>query len=65
MHCTIVLDEVPGEGHQIVGSRVSVSAEVDGATDEKIAAAIDKADEGCPFSTLLKRAGAEVTVSRS
>jgi osmotically inducible protein OsmC len=63
--CTIVMDELPGEGHQIVGAHIAVSAEVDGADPAALAAAIERADEGCPFSTLLKKAGAEVTVSHS
>ncbi len=63
--CTIVMDEVEGQGHQIVGSNVTISATVDGASDEDLGAAIDRADEGCPFSQLLKRAGAEVSVSRT
>jgi osmotically inducible protein OsmC len=65
VHCTIVMDEVPGEGHQIVGSDVTVLAEVEGASDEALAEAIRRADEGCPFSTLLRKAGAEVHVSRA
>ena len=62
VHCTIVMDEVPGEGHQIVGSNVTVHAEVQGTSDEALADAVRRADEGCPFSTLLKKAGAAVTV---
>jgi osmotically inducible protein OsmC len=64
VHCTIVMDEVPGEGHQIVGSNVTVLAQVEGASDEALADAVRRADEGCPFSTLLKKAGAEVRVTR-
>jgi osmotically inducible protein OsmC len=65
VHCTIVMDEIPGEGHQIVGSNVTVHADVEGASDDSLAAAVQRADEGCPFSTLLKKAGAEVRVTRS
>ena len=61
--CRIVMDEVEGQGHQIVGSIVTVSAEVDGVEEEAMLAAIAKADEGCPFSALLKRAGADVQIS--
>jgi osmotically inducible protein OsmC len=64
VHCTIVMDEVPGEGHQIVGSNVTVLAQVEGASDEALADAMRRADEGCPFSTLLRKAGAEVRVTR-
>jgi lipoyl-dependent peroxiredoxin len=65
IHCLIVMDEVPGQGHQIVGAEITVQAEVEGASEEALAAAIERADEGCPFSALLKRAGATVTVSRA
>jgi osmotically inducible protein OsmC len=65
VHCTIVMDEVPGEGHQIVGSNVTVLAQVEGASDEALAEAMRRADEGCPFSTLLRKAGAEVRVTRA
>ena len=64
VHCTIVMDEVEGQGHQIVGSNVEIHAEVDGVDDAALAAAIELADEGCPFSALLRRAGATVSVSR-
>jgi lipoyl-dependent peroxiredoxin len=63
VHCRIVMDEVEGQGHQIVGSIVTVSAAVDGADEAVLNAAIAKADEGCPFSALLKRAGADVQIS--
>jgi organic hydroperoxide reductase OsmC/OhrA len=57
------MDEIPDEGHQIIGSNVTVHADVEGATDETLAEALRRADEGCPFSTLLKKAGAVVTVT--
>jgi len=60
----IVMDEVPGQGHQIVGSVVHVRADVEDVDDGALDAAIAKADEGCPFSALLKRAGADVQISR-
>lgn len=64
--CTIVMDEVPGEGHQIVGSNVSVTAaQVDGVDAGALTAALERADKGCPFSTLLKKAGADVRVSQT
>jgi osmotically inducible protein OsmC len=65
VHCTIVMDEIPGEGHQIIGSNVTVDADVEGASGDSLAAAIQRADEGCPFSTLLKKAGAEVRVTQA
>jgi osmotically inducible protein OsmC len=64
VRCTIVMDEVEGQGHQIVGSNVEIHVEADGADDNALAAAIERADEGCPFSALLRRAGATLNVSR-
>ncbi len=61
--CRIVMDEVEGQGHQIVGSIVTVKADVEGADQTALEAAAAKADEGCPFSALLKRAGADVQIS--
>ena len=61
--CTITMDEVEGQGHQIVGSSISARARVPGADGAGLEAALAAADAGCPFSSLLKRAGAEVTVT--
>jgi osmotically inducible protein OsmC len=61
--CRVVMDEVEGQGHQIVGSHVDASVRVDGLDEQALQAATEQADEGCPFSALLRRAGAEVTVS--
>ncbi|HJU36513.1 MAG TPA: OsmC family peroxiredoxin [Gaiellaceae bacterium] len=60
---TIVMDEVEGQGHQIVGSRVEIAARADGVDDAGLQAAVVRAHAGCPFSQLLERAGATVTVS--
>jgi lipoyl-dependent peroxiredoxin len=57
--CTIVMDEVEGQGHEIVASHVTIGG--DEVSDE----IIERADQGCPFSRLLKRAGVEVTITRS
>ena len=61
VHCTITMDEVEGAGHRIVASHVSASAVAPGADADTFAAAADAADEGCPFSALI-RASATVTV---
>ncbi len=61
--CKIVMDEVEGQGHQIVASFVEMVAAVEGLDESRLQAATEKADEGCPFSALLKRAGAEVHVT--
>jgi osmotically inducible protein OsmC len=60
---TIEMDEVEGQGHQIVGSNVEFVVHVDGVDDAALQAAVVEADEGCPFSALLKRAGANVSVT--
>jgi osmotically inducible protein OsmC len=56
--CRIVMDEVEGQGHQIVASHLTIHGDV---PDDLL----EKADDGCPFSTLLKNAGVEVTITRS
>jgi osmotically inducible protein OsmC len=61
--CTVHMDEVEGQGHQIVASEVAAVAAVDGIDDGALQQALEKADAGCPFSQLLKRAGADVRVS--
>lgn len=55
--CRIVMDEVEGQGHQIVESHVDAVVAADGLDDAGLADAFAKADEGCPFSQLLRRAG--------
>jgi osmotically inducible protein OsmC len=61
--CRIVMDEVEGQGHQIVASHVDFGVTAEGLVEAGREDAVAKADEGCPFSQLLKRAGAEVHVS--
>jgi osmotically inducible protein OsmC len=61
--CRIVMDEVEGQGHQIVGSQLTVRVAVSDVDDATLAATVGVADEGCPFSALLKRAGASVDVA--
>lgn len=61
--CRIVMDEVEGQGHQIVASHVEARVAADGVDDAALQAVLAAADEGCPFSALLRRAGAEVHVS--
>jgi osmotically inducible protein OsmC len=63
--CLIVMDEVEGQGHQIVGSQLTVRVGASGLDDETLANAVRLADDECPFSALLKRAGATVDVAAS
>ncbi len=59
VRCTITMDEVEGKGHQIVLSELEATGRVPGADDASFAAAVEAADAGCPFSTLI-RASAQV-----
>jgi osmotically inducible protein OsmC len=61
VHCTITMDEVQGSGHRVVASAISARAVVPGADAAALAQAAVAADEGCPFSNLI-RASATVTV---
>jgi lipoyl-dependent peroxiredoxin len=61
--CRIVMDEVEGQGHQIVASYVDFVVAVEDLDEAGLQEAVAKADEGCPFSQLLKRGGAQVHVS--
>lgn len=63
MDVTIVMDEIEGQGHQITGSRVEILVRAEGVDEAAFDAAIERADAGCPFSQLLKRAGAEVSIT--
>ena len=57
----IVIDEVEGMGHQIVESQVRLRVRVPGIDENAFRRVIDEADEGCPFSTLIK-ASAKVSI---
>jgi osmotically inducible protein OsmC len=61
--CRIVMDEVEGRGHQIVASYVEAVVAVDGLDDDALQTALAEADEGCPFSQLLRHAGVDVHVA--
>ncbi|HZQ88453.1 MAG TPA: OsmC family peroxiredoxin [Gaiellaceae bacterium] len=58
--CRIVMDEVEGQGHQIVASHVDATVAAHGLDDAGLQSAFARADEGCPFSQLLRRAGVEL-----
>jgi osmotically inducible protein OsmC len=61
--CTVHMDEVEGQGHQIVASHVEAVVAADGVDDGALQTLLAKADESCPFSQLLKRAGADVVIT--
>ena len=60
--CTVTMDEVPGKGHQIVASEIDASARATGIDQGSLEEAAATADEGCPFSALI-RASASVSVT--
>jgi osmotically inducible protein OsmC len=61
VRCVITMDEVEGRGHQIVASDLDVQARATGIDAAGVEQAARVADEGCPFSALI-RASASVTV---
>ena len=54
---TVTLDEVEGGSHRIVSSQVHARARGDGIERDALEQAAGAADEGCPFSALLKASG--------
>ncbi len=63
VRCAITLDEIAGEGHRIVGATLDVRGDAPGADAATFDAAVAAADAGCPFSALLRGAGATVEVT--
>jgi lipoyl-dependent peroxiredoxin len=60
---TVRMDEVEGQGHQVVLSTVTVRGRVPAIDETAWAKAVAAGDAGCPFSTLLRNAGVEVVVN--
>jgi osmotically inducible protein OsmC len=61
VRCTVVVDEVEGQGHRVVSSSLAVTGSVPGCDAAAFAQAAEAADAGCTFSHLL-RASASVSV---
>ena len=59
---TVTLDEVDGGSHRIVSSDVHARARVEGVRGDALDRAARAADDGCPFSALIKASGT-VTVN--
>jgi lipoyl-dependent peroxiredoxin len=59
---TVTLDEVEGGSHQIVASEIRGSVRAPGLDASELERAAGVADEGCPFSSLIKKSGT-VTVN--
>jgi lipoyl-dependent peroxiredoxin len=51
---TCVMDEVEGRGHLVVASELQVSADVPGLDEAAFREAVERADAGCPISTLIR-----------
>ena len=56
VRATVTLDEVDGS-HRIVASQLHARARVQGMTGATFGEAAYAADEGCPFSALIKASG--------
>jgi osmotically inducible protein OsmC len=59
---TCVMDEVAGKGHLVVASNLEVEADVPGLDQPTLQEAVERADAGCPISTLI-RGSAAVSVT--
>jgi lipoyl-dependent peroxiredoxin len=59
--CTVTMDEVGEKGHLIVASEIDARARAAGIDAAGLERAAQVADEGCPFSALI-RASASVSV---
>ncbi len=53
----VIMDEVEGKGHQIVASEVDVHGRVPGIDAAEFERIVAAADEGCPFSALIRASG--------
>jgi osmotically inducible protein OsmC len=62
VECEILMDEVDGQGHQLVGSSLQVAAAAEGVDEAALAEAVERADATCPFSALLRRAGTRLDI---
>lgn len=61
VQATCVMDEVEGKGHLVVASNLQVRAQVPGLDDSAFRQAVERADAGCPISSLI-RCSASVSV---
>lgn len=61
VRCTITMDEVGEQGHRIVDSTIRAAGTVPGCDQAGFEDAARAADQGCPFSALIK-ASATVTI---
>jgi organic hydroperoxide reductase OsmC/OhrA len=57
------MDEVEGRGHLIVHSALDVRARVPGIDAAQFEHAVEKAHQGCSFSSLLRDAGVGIDIT--
>lgn len=62
VRCRVTLAEDPERGFRVSRSALSVDAEVEGLARDALKAAAQAADGSCPYSALLRDAGADVDV---
>ena len=60
--CRVRVDEDPERGFRVAASSLAVRAEVEGLARDALRAAVAAADAACPYSALLRDAGAMVDV---
>ena len=63
VRCRVRVDEDGERGFRVAASTVTVDAVVDGLARDALRAAIATADAACPYSALLRDAGADVTAA--
>lgn len=61
--CRVRVDEEPERGFRVAASSLAVRAEVDGLARDVLEAALAAADAACPYTALLREAGAAVDVA--
>jgi lipoyl-dependent peroxiredoxin len=62
VRCVVTMDEVEGKGHLVVASELEATVRAEGIDEAALEHAARTADEGCPFSALV-RASARVGVT--
>ena len=59
-----VMDEVKGKGHLVVASNLEARADVPGLDEDAFSEAVERADAGCPISTLVRGSAAVSVAAR-
>ncbi|MGI9116984.1 MAG: OsmC family protein [Gaiellales bacterium] len=61
VRCRIALTEDAERGFRVAHATLTVDADVDGVSRDALRAAMEAADATCPYSALLRDAGADVS----